>query len=80
MKVQLPKTEAFTQFSNPFSVQLLKKCTITILNQNYCPGLSPYLVGKIQKRKIESVETCMLDHIKAQMVKADFIKTSSNAS
>lgn len=51
------------------SVRLLRKCTITILNHLYCPRLASYLVGKMHLQK-----SIFVDHIKAQMVKADFIK------
>lgn len=56
------------------SVRLLRKCTIMILNHIYCPRLAPYLVGKNTFTKECICGTCPLDHIKAQMVKADFIK------
>ncbi len=56
------------------SVQLLRKCAITILTQSYCPRLAPYLVGKIHLQKECNRGTRRLDHIKAQMVKADFIE------
>ena len=47
----------------------LRKGTITILIHIYCPRLAPHLVVKIHLQKSE---TCPLDHVKAQMVDADF--------
>lgn len=74
------KTKAFTPPKGSSSLYSCRKVHNHDPKPMYCPRLALYLVGKIHNKSVLcTVETCLIDHIKAQMVKADFIKCQLGA-